>query len=620
MQHISITMRKMKLLALLLAMVVMPNVGFCQNTPQKDMKVDTVKQTTPIAVSSQKSVAASMSVDVTNPIPITYNDTALKSIQDTLNLIAENARWEFLGAESTKSNSWIGLAAMIVGILAAIFAGLGFKYQRRASKTLNRMEPKRLPYEYFSKTLYDNLLSLDILREIEVSNTTESIKQERRQYYHVRETLLSMKLPDDIIDLGCYEHYDNAQVYYSAINIIISWRKYNSMIEDLINVYEEKTKIDIKLYDKLKKINIGLFEELSNFEDLIIKEDATKKESENRHEIEEENEIIYNSKNKFVLNRLISFFNQNCAKIDYTLYDPKYAMYGIEDLEWSFVFPTNVKEIFDRNISFKELPLLKIKKILGVKLFDESNIASRIGFDSKLIDIRTPQWTTNERNFLFDIYLTEPSSLVATLMSEIDDFDYSVYKKWFCTFSNDVFEGTGFNSVIGSWLVYSWDMMQKRAEILKEDKSSYCKERDLFTKERKRISEFGNLFLGKDDEEWSIRQFLCAIVAEQSLKIFEENYDLECTIDVREEDSFALEIIPFLKIVGIIDNDGNIVIRTMEELNQAISFISQEILDGDDWDLLNEYMKTNNGTEIFTVHDDSVLSVNGDVHYFDKDI
>ena len=77
MQHISLTMRKMKLLALLLAMVVMPNVGFCQNTTQKVMKVDTVKRTTPIAVSPQRSVTTTTSVEVANPTMITYNDTIL---------------------------------------------------------------------------------------------------------------------------------------------------------------------------------------------------------------------------------------------------------------------------------------------------------------------------------------------------------------------------------------------------------------------------------------------------------------------------------------------------------------------------------------------------------------
>lgn len=620
MQYKSFTIRKVTVFSLLLAMVAMPSMGLCQNTPQKATKVDTVRQkTTTNAVLSQRSVATSTSNAVAIPTMLTYNDTALQSIQDTLNLIAKNARWRFLWAESTKSNSWVGFAAMIVGILAAIFAGLGFKYQRRASKTLNRMEPKRLPYEYFSKVIYDNLLTLDILREIELTNLSEKIKQERRKYYHVRETLLGMKMPDDIIDLGCYEHYQNAQVYYSAINIIISWRKNNSMIEDLIHIFDDKGEIDIKSYDKLKKINVGLFEELSAFEELIIKEDAIKKESENKQEVMDEHDDTYQSKNKFVLNRLIKFFNHNSKLIDYTLYDPKYAIYGTEKLRWSFVFPADVNEILDRNITFKELPFQKIKKLLGMRLFDESNIKSRLNFDSKLIDIRTTQWSTDERNFLFDIYFSEPSSLVDTLMYKIDDFDYSIYKKWFCAFCNDVFEGTGVNNIIGSWLVYSWDMMQKRAEILNEDKTSYCKERDLFTRERKRYSEFGNFFMGKDDENWSIRRFLYAIVAEQSLRIFEENYDVEYETDESDEESFALEIIPFLKLVRIIDEDGNIMIRTLSELNQAISFIPQEILDNDDWELLNEYVrKSKNGADIFTVHDDSVLSVNGEVHYFDK--
>ena len=73
MQHISLTMRKMKMLVLLLAMVVMPNVGFCQNTPQKEMKVDAVKQTTPNAVSSQKSVTTTTSFEVANPYYIARN-------------------------------------------------------------------------------------------------------------------------------------------------------------------------------------------------------------------------------------------------------------------------------------------------------------------------------------------------------------------------------------------------------------------------------------------------------------------------------------------------------------------------------------------------------------------
>ena len=83
----------------------------------------------------------------------------ISTIKDTLASVSQHtAPTNFLGLDSSISNSWIALVAMIVGFIAAFYGYKGFKYQKIASRELKTMVPKRIPLLPFLKKLYDNTI------------------------------------------------------------------------------------------------------------------------------------------------------------------------------------------------------------------------------------------------------------------------------------------------------------------------------------------------------------------------------------------------------------------------------------------------------------------------------
>ena len=87
--------------------------------------------------------------------------SVLEEIKCTTDTIAKQTKpQKLLGFDRNKIDGYINLFAMIFGFFAAIFAVFGYLYQKKASKTLKEMQPKRLPFLIFAIDLLPMLFSL----------------------------------------------------------------------------------------------------------------------------------------------------------------------------------------------------------------------------------------------------------------------------------------------------------------------------------------------------------------------------------------------------------------------------------------------------------------------------
>ena len=598
MQHISLTMRKMKLLALLLAMVVMPNVGFCQNTTQKVMKVDTVKRTTPIAVSPQRSVTTTTSVEVANPTMITYNDTILCAIQDTLNQIAERTRWEFLGAESTKSNSWIGLLALIVGTGAAYFAWKGYVYQRKSAKSLEQMENKRLPFMVFAKKIFENVLTLDILTEIETTGLDPK-KEERRDGYQVDRAIDGLRMPDDLIELRCYESFKDS-VYVAAINLKVSWRNYNKRVDELAGVCEKGEYGEaLSLYQKLRQKTVLLLQEFFEFEDLIMSTpigSSSVKKTILRHyyfsdiytdQSGKHIPIYYkpiNSKMRFLSQLLVDSFrgneqrdiraNRGVLSRFRTLQELKN---GIEDIPW-----VADCKVFRHDIStFGFCPELPINshsyKMIKEKMwYANRNRKSwhyiRAYFENPfyLQDCfhGWPQPAIGLFRLIYDSIGEKKKENYPGLWNKIYDLAWKNYffSNYFCIIQN--------NTILLR-MMYNLEMGIRRKSMI-DDVQFQQSECLYFAEEYYRYNSFHECFVESPLLDVSFRDLIYAVVAEQST-----SFDaVELNVGVGEKKMMRKhinvnEFIPVLETIGVM-RLGEIVVRSKGELDAVLQKYHRE--------------------------------------------
>lgn len=555
MQYKSLIIRKMKLFVLFFAVVTIPNMGFCQNTPQRVAKVDSVKKITPIAVSSQKSVVTTATFDVANPTTITYNDTALKSIQDTLNLIAENARWRFLGFESTKSNSWIGFAALLVGLLAAGFAGAGFWFQMKSAKSLKVIQGRRVPYNVFAQKMVDTSVVLDILIEIERSDISEVDKQYRRLGYEVDKLLEGMKLPDDMIDLNWYKD----EIVYK---IIFEWRDFNYMIDSTKAYYiNRQNEYLLSSYLSLRENIKKIFNHLSTWEDTILLLELEKKYGKRAYK------YFYGHNDKFskkYLSWKIRDFRKD--KISNELSDPR--LFNTTNLLFDCVIFPDLKCSNKKNKKISPL-----KKVLRVITPKSASFSANEAIGSEMDFIY--EW--------YDDYKLSNGNHASQYDISVSNSLETLFSEWFKSYFSDEDNSRHAHCFFIISVVYADIVACKRKEIIVWKRDFYEKEKVYFKKIQDTYEKFGFFYSHESQYGHStltLYDFLRGIVAEQDLDI-SVSYLSEWRYYTKENDEefyyCGWNLLPLLKKFKIADDDG-LIIKTKEQLDERLKDYMDDIL------------------------------------------
>lgn len=202
----------------------------------------------------------------------------IATIKDTLASVSQHTMpKEFLGLESTISNSWIALLAFAVGCIAAFYGYRGFKYQKIASEELKKIVPKRIPLLPFLKKLYDNTIIIRLVYDYtfklpsEVDESSKSNKKDYDYNYLPWENLLtSAMLPEALFDLSKYEKYDNPDIYIYAVEMKLRWQEYNHELKIAI----EEIKLD-KIHkhrcDQLISLTESIARHIMELDDMVCK-------------------------------------------------------------------------------------------------------------------------------------------------------------------------------------------------------------------------------------------------------------------------------------------------------------------------------------------------------------
>ena len=618
-----------KVLTLLLVMLVLPAVGYGQNNPQKEAKKDSVKQTVTV-VPIHESLTAELAPSMVG------NDTILSSIQDTLNQIASittrNAEKRFLGAESDTANNRISLLAMLFGFGAAVFALLGFIYQRKSAISLQNIETKRLPYMLFARNIFDNILTLDILADIENDEVDEDEKNERRNGYQVDKAIEGLRMPDDLIDIKCYERFEDNNIYAKAMELKVSWRSYNKYVDELLRYYNNKDYNNlIVLYGKLRKKTISLLQELADFENLIngmvmSEEDVRVYGKIDVETFESEETIVErlktgnrvpntpNGAKKIFLHQLIldSYYGQEQRNLKlclekrmmeknpmsektykatnwrFPLIDSRLFKYDTESLgfDMNIFIPQNVSKIPTNRMLIKGkdvrrnpeqtnklLELLQhIQTLWECAQTGEGNwFYEQICFDDK-------------RNDLFAVYSFAIAEYASKVWSRAEPLPVNKY-------------GTFLLRVI-----YNMEIGLRRKRMI-EDTSFFDKESYRFLKEFYRYQSIPIHYGFADQNGITLKQLICSVVAEQSLSfnLMELCFDMECNSHglVLLE---PLGLAPTLEKIGVIKNDS-IVVATEDVLEELLQKVQNQ-------DILNERVDTSEFSERYIKLNDQMTQVN----------
>lgn len=140
---------------------------------------------------------------------------------EPLDLFKQNLGWWSFGT------SVIGV---LISSLAAFFSFGGYKYQKESAKKLENIVPGDINFNAISFKLVRNIIDFK-----SIFNGHSSYKD-----FPVKLVIESNKLPDDLLDLKKYEK--DKDCYYSAFNIVLSWRNYNLYLNQLWDkISAEKT-------------------------------------------------------------------------------------------------------------------------------------------------------------------------------------------------------------------------------------------------------------------------------------------------------------------------------------------------------------------------------------------
>lgn len=614
---------------LIFALFMSPVMGFGQNVPQKVAKVDSVKQ-----VETVLPIHESLTAEL---VPsMVGNDTILSSIQDTLNQIAsittKNAKKRFLGAESDTANNMISLWAMLFGFGAAVFALLGFIYQRKSAISLQNIETKRLPYMLFARNIFDNILTLDILADIENDEGDEDEKNERRNGYQVDKAIEGLRMPDDLIDIKCYERFEDNNVYAKAMELKVSWRSYNKYVDELLRYYNNKDYNNlIVLYGKLRKKTIILLQELADFENLIngmvmSEEDVRMYGKIDVETFESEETIVErlktgnrvpntpNGAKKIFLHQLIldSYYGQEqrnlklslekrmmgenpmsektykATKWRFPLIDSRLFKYDTESLgfDMNIFIPQNVSKIPTNRMLLKGkgvwrnpeqtnklLELLQhIQTLWECAQTGEGNwFYEQICFD-------------DNRNDLFAVYSFAIAEYASKVWSRAEPLPVNKY-------------GTFLLRVI-----YNMEIGLRRKKMI-EDTSFFDKESYRFLKEFYRYQSIPIHYGFANRNGITLKQLICSVVAEQSLSfnLMELCFDMECNghglVLLK-----PLGVAPTLEKIGVIKNDS-IVVATDDVLEDILRKIQNQ-------DILNERVDTSEFSKKYVKLNDQMTQEN----------
>lgn len=295
-------------------------------------------------------------------------DTIIRVIRDSIDRIAINTKPQKLfGNDAIKANGTIALFAMIFGFFAMVFGFLGFLYQKKSANSLKKIEAKRIPFLIMANKIYTNILSLHILMDIERSDTSDDVKAQRRLGYGWKNIIQSMKMPEDKVDLSCYERYNTQDIYADAYNIVFSWGRFNNLLDDIILTYPEKD--TYKLYAEYRRLErqlTELYDQLVAIEDKIIKSTLEIKSSFN----------IYNGKTgRKYLNPTAQFILEIIKKhvLISTDFDNKLLSKDVVDcplikLDYHYDFSESFISIRKKwKAHWYELPIVWIEKITSRK-------------------------------------------------------------------------------------------------------------------------------------------------------------------------------------------------------------------------------------------------------------
>lgn len=202
----------------------------------------------------------------------------ISTIKDTLASVSQHtAPTNFLGLDSSISNSWIALVAMIVGFIAAIYGYKGFKYQKIASRELKTMVPKRIPLLPFLKKLYDNTIIFRLIYDYSIplsdeenSNQVKHDVDFERNHLPWESLMLSATLQESLFDLSKYEKYNDRNIYISAVEMRLRWKEYNSEIKIAIDELKSG-KVNLERCFELIHLTETNARYIMDFDDMICK-------------------------------------------------------------------------------------------------------------------------------------------------------------------------------------------------------------------------------------------------------------------------------------------------------------------------------------------------------------
>lgn len=600
---------------LFFALIVIPVTGISQSLPKNGISTNGAKQ--------MADETAHIPGDE-NSLAISGNEIILGSIQDTINEISSNTKpKEFIfWKDSSKVGSWIGLLALIAGIAAAYYARVGYKYQKKSAESLENMEKKRLPFMAFAKKIFENILTLDILAEIE-DYCPDAEKSRKRDGYQAERHIAGLKMPDDLIDMRCYEKFSGDGIYAAAIKMKIDWRNYNRIVDELAIQYEkgeyEKAK---SLYRKLRQRSVSLLNGFFAFEDLItanpIKKYSVLKSCLNwiRFYFPREKEVPPQDGSVKLPPHIFHYYRgwKTQGGLSSHPIDSKKRFL-------SHLFMESIQEKQHKELRYKRMEMAKFKSLQDFMALTGSDIpwladCTIFKHDADSLDFNTDFVEEDYARKMIDRKLLWGQSRfwnVIKLSCENPHYIQSHFHGWpysalemFILAYEGVFcgpmlpENQSWNRIFRyAWrryidgmvygplydrkqdnsllvaMVYNLELGLRR-RVMIEDAQFLESEKALYAEELYRYNSFADCFEESTKLGISFRQLIYAIVAEQNVSF----NALWLNIGIGRNESKVLyvkasDFIPVLETIGVI-NGGKIAIRTRDEVDNIMAVYGME--------------------------------------------
>ena len=568
----------MKRLFLLFCLLLIHACGWCFNSNNESNK--------PIIILPNDTLL------LANISTYSESDSTLKEINGTTNRIAlQTQPQKFLGADSGKSNGYINLFAMVFGLLAATFGFLGYFYQKKSARSLKEMQPKRIPFGVLANNIYDNINKLDILIEIEKSNSNESLKTRRRNYYNSKRLLESIRMPDDLVELSCYEKYKENTIYSEAYSIIMQWRGFNSFLDEVINNHSKVIFNPLDDYLQLKKELMSIFSKFADFENLFREEEINNSKRKNK---------VLEARTEFLLEKLTKAM-YTYGQPSSLLCDPRIFESNILDFlcyaQIDMIFPP-IAQILSKKKNIGSETIIDTNNENGLwnktKKNTYTNLKRILSSWYEIYNFNKGEKVnyeeSNNDNIIEDLIkntLTRLNGCSHGVKQQLID---ELFDKWLNAYFNNKESKELVNVRFLLNIINAHEVAELREAMIKQYDTLYSEEKEYFKAKRDTYEDFGLFYSQCENDSCkkiTLNNLFSAIVAEQSLKIYIHYLrdwiycDNESVMELDDYNNIVLlngeNLLPLLDKIGI-TNNGCIAITTADDLRKVLSIIPDDLL------------------------------------------